>query len=131
MDLKQIGERIEKVRIDSKMSRKQFGERVGLTSQYVGMVERGKNSLSIDSLINICHITEISSDYILFGRLLPLSDLELSIQLKGLSPEQIQIAFDVIKRIASFINTDNGNEILIKEIENQLHNSDLGERIAN
>ena len=113
---KEIGKRIENIRNDLGMSKAKFGELIGVSGQYLGTVEKGKNGFSVDVIVNICEQTGISADYILFGIDDPIQKINTSRCLSGLSQEQIEIAFDVIKRIAEFIKSEGANEILIQEI---------------
>ena len=115
----QIGGRVEQIRKGRDLSKTQFGKMIGVSGQYVGMVEKGKHGLSVDSVINICHKTGVSADYILFGAVDPVDDPATAAAVAGLSHEQIQIALDIIKRVADLINTDGGNEALIQEVASQ------------
>ena len=119
---KQVGERVERLRRDRKLTKTQFGEMIGVSGQYVGMIERGA-SLSVDSVIKICHMTGVSADYILFGAVSPAQDTETAAALHGLSHTQIRIALDIVKRVAELINVDDGNESLIQEVMRQQRHS--------
>ena len=114
-----IGKRIENVRKNMDMSKAQFGKMIGITGQYLGTVEKGDNGLSVESIIKLCETTGYSADYFLFGIEDPIKKLSLATSLSGLSREQIEIAFDVIKRIAMFVKTEGCNEVLIQEVLNQ------------
>lgn len=119
MDRAQIGERIERIRKELGLSKTQFGKMIGISGQYIGMVERGRYGLSVESIIKIYKATGCSADYILFGTIDSVQDPDTAASLYGLSSEQIQIALDIIKRVAQFINTENGNEALIQEVLSQ------------
>lgn len=121
----QVGERVERIRKERKLSRAQFGRMIGVSGQYVGMVEKGRHSLSGNLIVNICHITGISADYILFGTVNPTQDPDTTVALNGISPEQIQIALDIIKKVAAFIKTEDGNEALIREVAGQQHKNTI------
>jgi len=115
----QIGERVKKIRKDRNLSKTQFGKILGVSGQYVGMVERGTQNLSVDLIVKICHDTGVSADYILFGVIDPAQDPATTAALHGLSHEQIQIALDIIKKVAQFVNVEDGNESLIQEVASQ------------
>lgn len=119
--LTQVGERVGIIRKDHKLSRAQFGKMIGVSEQYVGMLERGVYKISIDLITKICHMTGVSADYILFGVASHLNDSAET--LIGLSSEQIEIGLDILKRLAVLINTADGNEALIQEVTRQLHSS--------
>jgi len=111
-----IGKRIEAIRKGQKFSRAQFGKLIGISSQYVGMIERGAQGLSVNVIMSICKKTGASADYILFGK----SDSTAMISsFSGLSSEQVHIAFDMLSRVAAFVNTTDGNERMIQEVARQ------------
>jgi len=111
-----IGERIEKIRKGLDMSKAQFGEMIGVTGQHLGMAEKGKRRLSVEVIARICKTTGVSADYLLLGNVNPTNDPATTAALSGLSQEQIQIALDIIKKVAEFVNTEGGNEALIQEV---------------
>ena len=107
-----VGKRIRNLRRDKKLTQEQFGKMFGISRQFVGKIERGQK-LSVELLADICKETGVTIDYIVFGIVDPMADIVL---LSDLSPEQIGIGFDILKRLAKLINTNSGNEILIKEL---------------
>lgn len=111
----QVGKRLEKLRTDRRLSKAQFGEMIGVTGQYVGMIEKG-TGISAESIVNICNAMNVSADYILFGNVDPAT---VTVSLKGLTHEQLGIALDILKRVAQMVNTDDGNEALIQEVMRQ------------
>lgn len=115
----QAGGRVGQVRKDLKLTRTQFGKLIGVSGQYVGRVERGICGLSVDSIVQLCHAADVSADYILFGAVDPAGDPSAVAALCGLSREQVIIALDIIKKVAKFVNTEGGNEVLIQEVAKQ------------
>jgi transcriptional regulator with XRE-family HTH domain len=94
------------------LTQAQFGKLAGISRQYVGKIERGQK-LSAELIAKICKETGVTADYIIFGIINPNFKVSL---LCDLSLEQVDIGLDIIKRLAKLINTDYGNEILIKEL---------------
>ncbi len=65
--LKQIGERIRRLRKAAEMTQSELAERSDLTAGFISQLERGKVSISIDSLLMILdalnlHISEFFND---------------------------------------------------------------------
>jgi len=108
----QVGIRIGTLRRERNLTRAQFGKLVGISGQYVGRIEKGQK-LSVELIAAICKAMGVSTDYIILGIADPLNHIDL---LKDLSSEQIELGFDILKRLAELINTENGNELLLKEI---------------
>jgi len=111
-----VGERIGKLRKERNLSKSQFGKMIGISGQYVGKIEKGINSISVDLIAKICDATSVSADYIIFGIIDTTPDIDEIASLHSLSNEQIQIALDIIKKVAQFINTSGGNDVLIQEV---------------
>ena len=103
---KQIGERIRCIRNEMKLSKVALAKELGITGQFLGVVEGGKSIISYDKLKKLCDLTGYSADYILFGKN-DKSVTETKRQLQEFSEDQIQDACDAIKKIAVFIKSNN------------------------
>lgn len=103
---KQIGERIRCIRNEMKLSKVALAKELGITGQFLGVVEGGKSIISYDKLKKLCDLTGYSADYILFGKD-DKSVTETKKQLEEFSEDQIQDACDAIKKIAVFIKSNN------------------------
>ena len=68
--LEQIGRRVRGVRTQFKLTREQFAEKVGISPQFLAEIENGKKGMSAETLFKLCTAFDISSDYILLGRML-------------------------------------------------------------
>lgn len=67
LNLKEIGLRIRDEREKLGLSREKFSELVGLSSYYIGQIERGDRNMSLDTLYKISSSLNIPVDYILKG----------------------------------------------------------------
>lgn len=67
LDLKKIGLRIRMEREKLNLSREKFAEIVGLSSFYIGQIERGERKMSLDTLAKIAAALHLSVDYLLYG----------------------------------------------------------------
>lgn len=102
----EIGKRIENLRQDMKLSKEKFAEQLGISGQFLGMVEKGKSCLSYEKLERLCNITGYSADYILFGKDNNIKQETKNI-LSDFNDTQIQNACQIINKIALFIKNDN------------------------
>ena len=102
---KEIGERIKNIREGMNMTKESFAKLLGISGQYLGLVEHGKNYLSIEKLKVLCDITNFSADYILFGK-----DKNIINDTKNLladfSQEQIEAGCDALKKLAILIKKE-------------------------
>lgn len=101
---KQIGIRIKNIREEMNLSKDEFAKNIGISGQFLGMIEKGKNFLSIEKLKNLCEFTNLSADYILFGKENNLTDSTKEI-LKDFSSEQIENGCETLKKLAFFLKS--------------------------
>ena len=107
-----IGKRIKNLRRDKKLTQAQFGELIGASRQYVGKIENGQ-VISVKQIAVIAEKTDVTMDYIVFGVVDPLANVDL---LSDFTGEQIDIILDILKRVAKLVKTKSGNQLLIKEL---------------
>ena len=65
MKLDTIGKNIRKYRLARKLRQEDLAEATGLSSNYIGMVERGDKIPSLESFIAILNTLEVSADMVL------------------------------------------------------------------
>lgn len=97
------GQRIKYIREkELKLSKTQLANKIGTSSQFLGLVEEGKGNLVYYSLRKLRDLSGHSTDYILFG----VDDESITKTkrlLKNYSEEQISEAFDIIEKLSLFI----------------------------
>lgn len=97
------GKRIKNIRENElHMNKTQLAREIGISSQFLGLVENGKGNLVYKSLKKLRNLSGHSSDYILFG----LDDSSISETKKVLeqySETEISEAMKLLNNIAIFI----------------------------
>ena len=97
------GKRIKGIRENElKMNKTQLGKEIGVSSQFLGLVEEGKGNLVYTSIKRLRDLSGHSSDYILYG----LDDnviRETKKCLESYSEKEIIQAIEIIKEICLFI----------------------------
>lgn len=98
----EIGLRIKNIRENMNMTKESFAKLLGISGQYLGIVERGKSYLSVEKLKRLCDVTNLSADYILFGK---DSNIQTNTNklLSEFTPKQLEIGCDTLKKLALFI----------------------------
>lgn len=99
---KEIGLRIKNIRLNMNMTKQKMADLLGISGQYLGMIERGEGTLSVDKLKILCDMTGLSADYILFGKDFN-STLNLSKKLSGYSDEEIKLGCATHENLALFL----------------------------
>ncbi len=98
----EIGARIKDLRESMGMSKESLSKILGVTGQYLGMVERGKGSLSPDKLNILCKLSGKSADYILFGRDCNLPD-NIKTILETYTDDQLEYGCRALEELAMFL----------------------------
>lgn len=99
MNLNSIGKNIRKYRISKGLRQEDIAEQTGLSPNYIGMIERGEKTPSLETFINIVNVIGVSSDVILSDVLkngYVIKDSLLSEKLAKLSIEDRNKIYDVI-----------------------------------
>ena len=97
------GKRIKFIRENElKLNKTQLAKKIGISSQFLGLVEDGRGNLVYESIRKLRDISGHSADYILYGLDDNVID-KTSIYLKQYSEEEIIDAIELIKNISLFI----------------------------
>lgn len=123
LDLEGIGLRIRIQRENLNLSRERFAEIVSLSTFYIGQIERGDRSMSLETLVKISNTLNISTDYILQGQTLYMENMyvleaiekdykeevnqevkDLLHLLSGLSKNKIQLIKDLSKLLLPYLS---------------------------
>ncbi len=100
------GKRIRKIReCELKLNKTQLGKKIGVSSQFLGLVEEGKSNLVYRSIRKLKELSGHSADFILYG----IDDeviKETKKVINNYSTEELMCAIDAIKDIALFIKKD-------------------------
>ena len=99
MRLESIGKNIRKYRLMKKLRQEDLAEKAALSINYVGAIERGEKTPSLESLISIINALGVSADMILADVLdngYVVKDSLLAQKLDKLSDEDRSQIYDVI-----------------------------------
>ena len=64
----EFGKRVKEMRIRAGMTQGQLAERLGITREHIGRIERGRYGCSIDLLLELSCTLNVSADYLLTGK---------------------------------------------------------------
>ena len=62
INLKRIGDNIRAARKSKNLTIETLSELAGISESFLGTVERGESSISIETLINLCKVLNVSAD---------------------------------------------------------------------
>ena len=65
MDLIDLGNRIRLSRQSVRMTQEQLAEKMGVCTSFIGHIERGTRVTSLETLVTLCNVLDVSMDYLL------------------------------------------------------------------
>lgn len=111
MDYKRLGERIREERRRLNLTQAQLAEAVDISDTYMGAIERGERSLTLDTLVRLVNRLGVTVDYLLADSVADI-DSHIIDQFKqivdGQPLERKQMAVNVLRTI--FVYFENGGE---------------------
>ena len=110
MDYKRLGKRIREERLKLKLTQAQLAEDIDISDTYMGAIERGERSLTLDTLVRLVNRLGVTIDYMLSDAVSD-SDSNIMEQLKqimdGHPLERKQMAVNVLRTLFSYFeNTE-------------------------
>lgn len=99
MKLDTIGKNVRKFREIKKLRQEDLAEKTDLTTNYIGMIERGEKIPSLETFINILNSLGVSADMVLSDVLdngYKVKDSLLNEKLEKLVPEDRNRIYEVI-----------------------------------
>lgn len=102
MDRKILGKRIREERQRLKLTQEQLSEKIDVTASYLGAVERGEKSMTLEKLIDLIKVFEVSMDYILSDFIQPKDDNngdDILSLINNMNEQQRQLTLDIAKLI--------------------------------
>jgi transcriptional regulator with XRE-family HTH domain len=109
MDYKRLGKRIREERLRLKLTQAQLAEDIEISDTYMGAIERGERSLTLDTLVRLVNRLGVTVDYLLSDSVSD-SDSNIMEQFKQIVDrqplERKQMAINVLRTIFSYF--DNG-----------------------
>ncbi len=110
MDYKRLGQRIREERLRLNLTQAQLAEEINISDTYMGAIERGERSLTLDTLVRLVNRLGLTIDYLLSDS---VSDTDSNIieqfkQIIDCQPlERKQMAVNVLRTIFSYFEHTN------------------------
>lgn len=102
MNYKRLGERIREERLKLNLTQAQLAEAIDISDTYMGAIERGERSLTLDTLVRLVNRLGVTIDYLLSDS---VSDTDSNIMdqfkqiIDGQPLERKQMAVNVLRTI--------------------------------
>lgn len=105
MKLDTIGKNIRKFRLARKLRQEDLAEKTDLTTNYIGMVERGEKIPSLETFIKIVNALGVSSDMVLTDVLADVLETGYTVKNSMLNEKLEKLAPEDRNRIYEVIDT--------------------------
>ena len=109
MDYKRLGKRIREERHRLNLTQAQLAEDIDISDTYMGAIERGERSLTLDTLVRLVNRHGVSVDYMLSDSVTD-SDTNILEQFRQITDcqplERKQMAINVLRTIFSYFDKD-------------------------
>ncbi len=109
MDYKRLGKRIREERHRLNLTQAQLAEDIDISDTYMGAIERGERSLTLDTLVRLVNRLGVTVDYMLSDSVTD-SDTNILEQFRQITDcqplERKQMAINVLRTIFSYFDKD-------------------------
>ena len=109
MDYKRLGKRIREERRRLNLTQAQLAENIDISDTYMGAIERGERSLTLDTLVRLVDRLGVTVDYMLSDSVTD-SDANIIAQFRQITDcqplERKQMAINVLRTIFSYFDKD-------------------------
>ena len=110
MDYKKLGERIRQERRRLNLTQAQLAEDINISDTYMGAIERGERSLTLDTLVRLVNRLGVTVDYLLSDSVTDTDSniMEQFKQIIDCQPLELkQMAINVLRTIFSYFENEN------------------------
>jgi len=100
MDYNKLGQRIRQERLKLRITQAKLAEDIHISDGYIGQIERGERSLTLDTLIRLANRLGVSIDYLLKDSTAPADENfvdQFRVLIDSQSDRNKQMAIDVVK----------------------------------
>jgi transcriptional regulator with XRE-family HTH domain len=71
IDYKDLGKRVRELRRQASLTQEELAEQVGISTSFMGHVERGSRVASLETLVALCNVLQVTPQYLLSASLTP------------------------------------------------------------
>ena len=100
MDYHALGKRIREERLRLKLTQEKLAEEVGVSTAYIGQIERGERSLTLDKLVKVVNRLGVTIDFLLADYVIATDDTSMNLLIQLMhdrTPEEKTLAINILK----------------------------------
>lgn len=96
-DIQLIGQRIKMARKAKRYTQDYVSARASIGEKFLSQIECGNAGISVQTLLSLCEILEVSPNYILLANPSKSTENSIGDLLQGLTPRQLQDVETILK----------------------------------
>ncbi len=100
MDYRMLGKRIREERLRLNLTQERLSEDIEISTAYLGQIERGERSLTLDKLVKLANRLGVTVDYLLSDSVVSKDDVEYRLWtqlMDGRTDTQKALAINMVK----------------------------------
>ena len=100
MDYHALGKRIREERLRLNLTQEKLAEEVGVSTAYIGQIERGERSLTLDKLVKVVNRLGVTIDFLLADYVIATDDTSMNLLIQLMhdrTPEEKTLAINILK----------------------------------
>lgn len=106
MDYSLLGKRIREERLRLNLTQEKLAEDIGISTSYLGQIERGERSVTLDKLIPLANRLGVTVDFLLADYMVSVGD-DMSLNslnqlLQGKTVAEKELAVNMVKLLFSY-----------------------------
>lgn len=107
MDYRMLGKRIREERLRLNLTQERLSEDIEISTAYLGQIERGERSLTLDKLVRLAKRLGVTVDYLLSDSVTLGNDGEYRLWsqiMSGRTAEQKALAINMVKLMFGYLD---------------------------
>lgn len=105
-----IGSRIKLARENRGWTQEELAEKIDRSTQFISTIERGIAGASLGTVINLCEVLGVSSEWLLCGKQAVPDSETIAVKISSLSSAQLTALDRVTDELLHLLKITEGNE---------------------
>lgn len=106
----EIGNRIKSARENRGWTQEELAEKIDLSTQFISTIERGAAGASLGTIIGLCEVLNVSSEWLLCGKQAVPDSETIAAKISSLSSAQLTALDKVTDELLNLLKVTEGNE---------------------
>lgn len=105
-----IGSQIKLARENKGWTQEELAEKIDLSTQFISTIERGVAGASLGTIIRLCEVLNVSSEWLLCGKQVVPDSEKIATKISSLSSAQLEALDRVTDELLNLLKITEGDE---------------------